>query len=211
MSLSVRYAHIREDAPSLTLSILFALVLTILAACQPAHAATKITLGGKTLQCDRLFGRGMAEIQIDNSMASEGGAAPGAGVLVMNQKMLGKLEPVVRWWIFSHECGHLVYKGGGTELQADTYAVKLGIKQGWLTPEYFKAICDSWEDAPAIGEHPSGRTRCANLKARYAEYAPLYSKPVPEMEKPTPPPVVVAKRPEPAWRQWSLLAWMGWL
>lgn len=197
-------------------NIVSLIAVLAVASCQPALAGvTSIDLGGKPLACDRQFSRGFAEIQIDNRMPSEGGAAPGAGILIMNKKMLGRLQPVVQWWIFSHECGHLVYKNGGTEMQADTYAVKLGIRQGWLKPEHFKAICDSWEDAPAIGEHPSGRARCANLKARYAEYYPQIVKQ--EEPKASPPPVAcaaqprVAETPQPTWRSWSLLAWLGWL
>lgn len=185
--------------------VLTALVITF---AFPAHAVrTLINIEGAPFTCDREFGRGLAEIQIDNRMQSEAGAAPGAGVLVVNLKMINKLSPVVQRWILSHECGHLVYKNGGTELQADTYGIKLGIRQGWLTPDSFKAICDSWEDAPAVGEHPSGRTRCKNLKNRYAQ---LKASNTPPVIAPSPPPTPPEFKPEPpAWRAWSLLAQWG--
>lgn len=159
-----------------------------------SNAKKEITLGGKTIACKTPSG--YADIVINNKQQSEGSSAPGADVLEMNMRMLKRLEPVVQWFVFYHECGHLSYVDEDAhEKDADNFAIRTGVEQGWLTQKDFQAICDSWEDAPADDEgHPSGAWRCNNLKEKFAQYTA-------EKEAAKPKPPVVEK--------WSIWNWLS--
>ena len=149
----------------------------------PVHYEDSIKLGAKVLNCS--IPTGQAKVQLDYHMQNEG--ASDGDTLIMNPKFLNQWPPVVRWFVFEHECGHLQYENGGTELQADDYAVRAGIKQGWLKVEDLQSICDAWEDEPETSDHPSAQRRCDNLSDRWDEYAAT--------EKPiTPKPVLIHRR-----------------
>lgn len=118
-----------------------------------------------------------ATVHVDNATPSEG--ASSSDRIWLNLKMLAKVPPVVRWFVFYHECGHTQIEGGGTELRADVWATKVGVYDGWLTADNIKDVCDSWQDAPAMGEHPSGRRRCAHI----TEWFNIYTERVREADE----------------------------
>ena len=132
-----------------------------------------ITLAGRKMSCGR------ADILIDRDLPSEGGA--GETVLIFNPKMLNRQPPTVRLFVFKHECGHISV--GDSELDADCYAVKHGVQEGWLDRQGLAQVCDSFEGAPETDSHPSAKRRCANLDRCYAkaeaEMTPIAPRPVP--------------------------------
>lgn len=117
-----------------------------------------IELSGRTVRCDNV------EVVMDRRLPSEGAAVPGA--LILNPRMLNEQPAVVRLFVFHHECGH--HHVGGSELNADCWAVERGVRDGWLDQRGLKEVCNSFEDAPETSSHPSGRRRCRNLDQCFA-------------------------------------------
>lgn len=132
-----------------------------------------VTLAGRKVSC------GNADILIDRSLPSEGGA--GETVLILNPFMLNKQPPAVRLFVFKHECGHI--QVGDSELDADCYAVNQGVREGWLDRRGLAQVCDSFEGAPETDTHPSARRRCAYLDKCYASakanMTPIAPRPTP--------------------------------
>lgn len=129
-----------------------------------AHAEEKlvgrsVTLAGRKMSC------GNADIMVDRDLPSEGGA--GDTVLILNPVMLNKQPPIVRLFVFKHECGHITV--GDSELDADCYAVNYGVREGWLDRKGLGEVCDSFEGAPETDTHPSAKRRCANLDRCFAK------------------------------------------
>lgn len=196
------------------------LTVTIIKGCDLADAAnvlstengkTSVELSGRVVSCPIARYKIPAQIYAAKSSSDTGGgeAASGGTGIWLNYPMLKKTPPVVQWFIFYHECGHLQIDGGGTELRADTWATKFGVEQGWLkTEEDLQHVCDSWEGAPAIGVHPAASTRCAHVKkwmGIYTERQIAAANPadIGEAEKPLP----EAKKTS---RIWASLRWFWW-
>jgi hypothetical protein len=115
-------------------------------------------LSGRRVHCDNV------DVIMDRRLPSEGAAAP--GVLMLNPRMLNEQPPIVRLFVFHHECGH--HHIGASELKADCWAVTEGVKQGWLDRVGLAEACRSFGDAPPTPTHPSGAKRCANLDRCFA-------------------------------------------
>jgi hypothetical protein len=149
-----------------------------------------VTLAGRKMNC------GKADIMIDRSLPSEGGA--GETVLILNPNMLNQQPPTVRLFVFTHECGHITV--GDSELDADCYAVNRGVKDGWLDRKGLSEVCDSFEGAPETDTHPSAKRRCVNLDRCFAkaeaDMTPIAPKPVPARMPAKLPPVETAAAPE---------------
>lgn len=152
----------------LRILLLLPVVLSSLAASSAittsAHAGEElvgrsVTLAGRKMSC------GKADIMIDRDLPSEGGA--GDTVLILNPVMLNKQPPIVRLFVFKHECGHITV--GDSELDADCYAVNYGVREGWLNRKGLNEVCDSFEGAPETDTHPSAKRRCANLDRCFAK------------------------------------------
>ena len=117
-----------------------------------------VKLAGRNVRC------GKAEIMLDNSLPSEGGA--GDDFLILNPLMINRQPRAVRLFVFSHECGHLVV--GDSELDADCFGVKRGVQEGWLDRKGLRQVCNSFEGAPETETHPSAARRCRNLDRCFA-------------------------------------------
>jgi len=117
-----------------------------------------LLIAGRSLRC------GSARNVVDANLPNLGLAAP--GVLVMNPRLLARWPAIVRLFVFHHECGH--HHVGGNELRADCWAVKEGVRQGWLDRSGLQQICRSFGNGPATSTHPSGASRCASLERCYA-------------------------------------------
>jgi hypothetical protein len=117
-----------------------------------------VLIAGRSLRC------GSARNVIDANLPNLGLAAP--GVLVMNPRLLARWPAIVRLFVFHHECGH--HHVGGSEIGADCWAVKEGVRQGWLDRSGLQQICRSFGNGPATATHPSGARRCASLERCYA-------------------------------------------
>jgi hypothetical protein len=117
-----------------------------------------LLIAGRNLRC------GNARNVVDPRLPNLGLAAP--GVLVMNPRLLNRWPATVRLFVFHHECGH--HHVGASELAADCWAVKQGVRQGWLDRASLQQICRSFGNGPATSTHPSGASRCASLDQCFA-------------------------------------------
>jgi hypothetical protein len=135
-----------------------------------------VAIGGRVLRC------GSVRNVLDPHLPNLGVAAP--GVLVLNPGLLNRQSEIVRLFVFHHECGH--HHVGGSELQADCWAVHEGVKGGWLDREGLAQACRSFGDAPATPTHPSGVRRCANLDRCFASAVAALAKQQAERGAPRP-------------------------
>lgn len=130
-----------------------------------SNAVKSIKIAGRVMECDN------NDIVTDSEIPSEGAA--GGDTLIINPGMINQLPPVVRWFVFSHECGHLSsavgMEGKKSEFLADCFAVHRGVKQGWLKESDLQKVYDSWDGAPETSEHPSAFKREQNVKKCFAD------------------------------------------
>lgn len=121
--------------------------------------AGQLVLDGNRLWCGR------RPTVMDPSLDDYGAAYP--GFLILNPRLISRVPTAVKLWIFSHECGHQ-FRGPSEEL-ADCFAVQRGRRQGWLTTDGIKQICDFIRPAKGSIMHFSGPQRCNVMKKCYAE------------------------------------------
>jgi hypothetical protein len=117
-----------------------------------------VLIAGRSLRC------GNMRNVLDPGLPNLGLAAP--GVVVFNPRQLSRWPDTVRLFVFHHECGH--HHVGGNELAADCWAVKAGVRDGWLNREGVGQVCRSFGNGPATSTHPSGAKRCASLDRCFA-------------------------------------------
>lgn len=121
--------------------------------------ASGFVIDGKRMLCGR------RPVIIDDKFDSWGGAFP--GFLIWNSAMTAKLPTVVRLYIFSHECGHQFV--GRDEQAADCFAVRRGVRYGWLNDAGMEQICSFISQLRADDEHAGGAERCAYMRRCLAE------------------------------------------
>jgi hypothetical protein len=109
-----------------------------------------LLIAGRSLRC------GTTRNVLDAHLPNLGLAAP--GVVVFNPRELNRWPDTVRLFVFHHECGH--HHVGGDELGADCWAVKQGVRQGWLDRDGLTQVCRSFGNGPATSTHPASLNRC---------------------------------------------------
>ena len=112
-----------------------------------------VLIAGRSLRC------GNMRNVLDPGLPNLGLAAP--GVVVFNPRQLSRWPDTVRLFVFHHECGH--HHVGGNEMAADCWAVKEGVREGWLNRDGLGQVCRSFGNGPATSTHPAGARRCASL------------------------------------------------
>lgn len=123
-----------------------------------------IELAGKVLTCHEA-----ETVSKDRSLPNLGAAAPVIRTMWINPSLLKAQPPIVQWFVFYHECGHL--NVGPSEMNSDAYALMRVQKDGLLNAEALQLICAFFGDAPGTDTHPSGRRRCDALKRQYQTLA----------------------------------------
>ena len=103
---------------------------------------------------------------LDTRLLNLGISVPDAKLLVINPTLVARQPGTVRLFVFHHECGH--HHVGASELSADCWAVRSGVRDGWLDGAGLGQICKSFGDAPASSTHPSATQRCSNLNRCFA-------------------------------------------
>lgn len=176
-------------------------VLACALTCSLAWAQSReVEIVGRTLKC------GNARIFKDSWLPDMGAASPDLNEIVLNPRLLRRLSKEVRWFIFYHECGHVM--GHLNEIKADEYAIMVASREGWLTQDVLAKICRSWGgmDEPATSTHPAPSDRCNALLAAASRYQKpvgdpsvgtmVTSGPNPFGSEPLPPVVTVPKQPD---------------
>jgi hypothetical protein len=133
-----------------------------------APAAPSVTLerDGSILIAGRMLKCGRANNVLDARLPNLGISVPDRRLLVVNPKLLARQPETVRLFVFHHECGH--HNVGANELNADCWAVRHGVQEGWLNRAGLLQVCNSFGGAPATATHPSGARRCSNLDRCFA-------------------------------------------
>jgi hypothetical protein len=127
----------------------------------------KVMIAGRALRC------GTARNVLDPALRNLGVAGP--GVVAFNPHLLNRHSNTVQLFVFHHECGH--HHVGRSEIGADCWAVKQGVRQGWLGPQGIDQICRSFGNSAATPTHPSSVVRCASLQRCFAGAAASAKRP----------------------------------
>ncbi len=121
----------------------------------------QLRIAGRALRC------GGVRNVLDAALPNLGLAAP--GVLVLNPHLLNRQSNTVRLFVFHHECGH--HHVGSSEIGADCWAVKQGVRQGWIGQQGIEQICRSFGnracDADASVQRRTLRQPPAVLRRRH--------------------------------------------
>jgi hypothetical protein len=96
---------------------------------------------------------------------SWGGAFP--GFLILNNRKMNGLSSQVKLYIYSHECGHQFI--GADESKADLFAIRRGVKYGWLDAQGLEDICVFISQLKGDAVHPPGPQRCEAMRKYYRE------------------------------------------
>ena len=100
-----------------------------------------VEIAGRTAYCEQA-----KFVQFDNTIPTEGMASDRPGTIHLNYKRLQGLDPLIQLFVFNHECAHLNLRNGGTESQADCWAVKRGLQEKWLTKSGINSLCAFYDD-----------------------------------------------------------------
>ena len=147
----MRWSCVGSRIAALSLACVFAVGLAGSLSAMVLQKNGTLAVGGHTLRC------GSMRNVLDPRLPGLGLAAP--GVVVFNPRLINQQSSTVRLFVFYHECGH--HHVGGSETGADCWAVKQGVRQGWLSRDSLGQICRSFGNGPATSTHPSGASRCA--------------------------------------------------
>jgi hypothetical protein len=118
-----------------------------------------LKIDGKTVNC------GKRPTVLNSNFDSWGGAFP--GFLILNTKKITGLSTAVKLYIYSHECGHQFE--GPDETKADLFAIRRGVKWGWLDAAGMEDICTFISTLKGDAVHPPGPQRCETMRQYYNE------------------------------------------
>ena len=119
----------------------------------------KLRIAGTRMQC------GKRPTVLDPTLDDYGGAFD--TFIILNPRLLKRLPKQVRLWVYAHECAHQFQ--GGDEAKADCFAIKRGVRYGWLNSSGMQQICKFIWSAPASTMHPPGPERCVMMRKCFKE------------------------------------------
>lgn len=125
-------------------------------------APGKLKVAGRSMRC------GSTPTLISSTFWDYGGATKGK--IILNPVKLADLPEAVRLYVYAHECGHQIY--GPRETKADCYAVRRGVRQGWLKKSGMDEICHFLKDLPGDYVHPPGPKRCKAMTQCFRDAQP---------------------------------------
>ena len=119
-----------------------------------------------TLKIDgRLVNCGKRPTVLNSNFDSWGGAFP--GFVILNTKKINGLSTAVKLYVYSHECGHQFV--GPDETKADLFAIRRGVKWGWLDAVGMEEICTFISTLKGDAVHPPGPQRCETMRNYYKQ------------------------------------------
>jgi hypothetical protein len=122
-----------------------------------AHGSLKID--GRSVNC------GKRPTILNDNFDSWGGAFP--GFLILNTSKINGLSTAVKLYVYSHECGHQFV--GPDEGKADLFAIRRGVKWGWLDAVGMEDICTFISTLKGDSVHPPGPKRCDDMRNYYKQ------------------------------------------
>ena len=126
-----------------------------------------LMIDGKRVNC------GKRPTVLNPNFDSWGGAFP--GFLILNTKKISGLSTQVKLYIYSHECGHQFE--GADEIKADLFAIRRGVKWGWLDAQGIEDICAFISQLKGDSVHPPGPKRCDIMRKHYQALIEKESRP----------------------------------
>ena len=120
-----------------------------------------MTIDGVRVNC------GTRPTVLNPKFDSWGGAFP--GFLIMNTAKIRGLTTQVKLYIYSHECGHQFANVGADETKADLFAIRRGVRWGWLDAQGMEEICTFISTLKGDAVHPPGPKRCKTMRSYYRE------------------------------------------
>jgi hypothetical protein len=97
---------------------------------------------------------------IDPKLDSWGGSFP--GYIILNPVHLNKEPLAVKLYVYAHECGHQFR--GISETVADEFAIRRGVRYGWLDASGMDQVCEFISKVRADSAHPAGHKRCRHMR-----------------------------------------------
>jgi hypothetical protein len=128
----------------------------------------ELKIDGRAVNC------GKRPTVLTSNFDSWGGAFP--GFLILNTKKITGLTTAVKLYVYSHECGHQFV--GPDESAADCFAMRRGVRWGWLDDKGMDNICAFISQLKGDAVHPPGPKRCADMRKCYADALATSPKPV---------------------------------
>jgi hypothetical protein len=119
----------------------------------------QLKIDGRSVNC------GTRPTVLNPKFDSWGGAFP--GFLILNTDKISGLSTQVKLYIYSHECGHQFI--GADETKADLFAIRRGVKWGWLDAQGMEEICVFISQLKGDAVHPPGPKRCETMRAYYRQ------------------------------------------
>jgi hypothetical protein len=119
----------------------------------------ELTIDGRAVNC------GKRPTVLNDNFDSWGGAFP--GFLILNVTKISGLSTAVKLYIYSHECGHQFI--GPDETKADLFAIRRGVRWGWLDAVGMEDICTFISTLKGDAVHPPGPLRCETMRKYYRE------------------------------------------
>jgi len=118
----------------------------------------QMTLDSHPMSC------GSRATVFDANLDSWGAAFP--GYMILNPGRLEGLATTVKFYIYYHECGHQFI--GASEVGADCFAIRHGVKHGWLDANGMNEVCGFISQLKGDAVHPPGPRRCELMRQCYA-------------------------------------------
>lgn len=119
----------------------------------------KLKIAGRRVACGR------RPSVMDPTFDSWGGAYPSQRYIILNPRKLRGLTPAVKLYVYAHECGHQFR--GYDEDTADCFAIRRGVRRGWLNDAGMDQICRFISTLKGDYLHPPGPVRCTRMRACY--------------------------------------------
>lgn len=85
------------------------------------------------------------------------------GQIYLNAPAFFSLTLPAQMFVYAHECAHAM--GIFNEAQADCFAIRLGVQQGWVNPATLPHMCATVFASPGSWTHLPGPQRCQLMLA----------------------------------------------
>ena len=138
-------------------------------------APGRLKLGGRRVLC------GKRPSILDPEFDTWAGAYTNPGFIIVNPIYMQKETKTVQLYIYAHECGHQFR--GFDEDTADAFAVRRGVRQGWLRRAGMKQVCRFISRIPGDAEHPAGPLRCKRMTKVYRDIVIRHNKAIARRNK----------------------------
>ena len=138
-------------------------------------APGRLKLGGRRVLC------GKRPSILDPEFDTWAGAYTNPGFIIVNPRYMSKETKTVQLYIYAHECGHQFR--GFDEDTADAFAVRRGVRQGWLTRRGMKQVCRFISKVPGDAEHPAGPLRCKRMTKVYRDIVVRHNRAIARKKK----------------------------